>query len=304
MDSKKAKYGIGVVVAVITPLKKDGQIDEKSLERIINHCISAGVHGIFVLGTTGEGPCFTLKKKEKIISTAKRLTGENIPLYVGVMDSSTNRVKENIKCAEDNGADILVVTPVYYFGSKNQDEIVTHIETSAQYASVPVMAYNIPQTTYVNITLETVERIIGLDNVIGLKDSFGDWEQFQKEIFMKEKKSFKLLMGAEDLAGIAVLMGAEGCVTGVGNYAPELIVQMYEEAKAGNIKAVKELQHRASRLRTTFFAGDFWLAGLKYNCFLLGLCEEYVSLPFQPMTDPQKTKIRDTLIEEGLLKNE
>lgn len=301
MNPKKEKYGKGVVVAIITPLRKDGEVDEESLKRIIRHCITGGVHGIFVLGTTGEGPCFAQKQKEKIISTSKRLTGENIPLYVGVMDSSTIRVRENIICAEDNGADILVVTPHYYLSSGNQDEIVRHIKDCAEYASVPVMAYNIPQCTNINIELSTVRKIMDMDNVIGLKDSSGNWEQFQKEIFLKKDISFKLLMGAEDLAGIAMLMGADGCVSGVGNYAPRLIVEMYEKAKAGDVKAVKKLQHKASRLRMTCFAGDFWLAGLKYACSALGLCEGYVSPPFPNLTESQKEKVRNILMEEGLL---
>lgn len=303
MDLNKQKYGIGIVVAVITPLKKDGSIDQKGLQTIITHCIDGGVHGIFVLGTTGEGPCFIQRERIEAISTAKRLTKENIPLYVGVMDTSTSRVKENIKIAEDNGADILVVTPPYYLSSKTQDEIVRHIESCAEYASVPVIGYNIPQCTHSNIELSTMKRIMDIDNVIGLKDSSGDWEQFQKEIFLKKEKDmdFNLLMGAEDLAGIAMLMGADGCVSGVGNYAPKLIVEMYEKAKAGDVRAVKRLQHKASRLRMTCFAGDFWLAGLKYACSALGLCEGYVSPSFPNLTKHQKEKVKGILKEEGIL---
>jgi len=301
MDSKRKKYGNGVVVALITPLKKNRQVDGKSLERIVSHCIAGGVQGIFVLGTTGEGTCFTQKEREKVISTVKSLTGETVPLYVGVMDSSANKVKQNIKWAENNGADIVVVTPHFYLSSKVQDEIVKHIEICATYASVPAMAYNIPQTTNVNITPEIAEKLMSLDNVMGLKDSSGNWEQFQKEIFLKGKSSFKLLMGAEDLAGIAMLMGADGCVTGIGNYEPGLIVRMYEEANQGNVEKVKQLQHKATRLRMACFAGDFWLAGLKYACSVVGLCEEYVSLPFQSLTDSQKAKVRNILREEGVL---
>lgn len=300
MDSKREKYGRGVTVAVITPLKKDRSIDRKGLETIINHDISGGVHGIFVLGTTGEGPCFTEKDRVEIIRTARKVTPESIPLYVGVMDTSTRRVKENIILAQDNGADIVVVTPPYFLSVRpgKQDEIIRHMELSAKYANVPVIAYNIPQCTYVNIELPTVRRILEIDNVIGLKDSSGDWEQFQKEIFLKNEINFKLQMGAEDLAGAALLMGADGCVSGVGNYEPGLIVQMYEEAKQGKIEKVKQLQRKAARLRETCFVGEFWLSGLKYACSALGLCEEYVSEPFPRLTEAQKQEVRNILKRE------
>lgn len=300
MNPKRKKYGSGVVAVVITPLKRSGQVDRKSLERIIRYCIAGGVHGIFVLGSTGEGPCLIQSEKIKVIKMAKEITTENIPLYVGVMDSSTNRVKENIKVAEDNGADIVVVTPHYYLSSKSQDEIIRHIESCAKYTSVPLMVYNIPQNTNIDISLTAIEKILTIKNVIGLKDSSGNWEKFQKIIFLKKRIDFKLLMGAEDLAGVAMLMGADGCVSGISNFAPELVVQMYEAARKGNVNKVRMLQFKASRLREVCFAGDFWLAALKYTCSLLGLCEEYISLPFQPLTEVQKEKVRKILIEERL----
>ncbi|NOZ64514.1 MAG: dihydrodipicolinate synthase family protein [Caldiserica bacterium] len=300
MSLKEEKYGIGVIVPVITPLKKDGRIDHKGLERIIKHGITGGVHGIFVLGTTGEGPCFTGKERGEIIKTARKVTGEDIPLYAGVMDTSARRVMENISIAQDAGADVVVVTPPYYLSSGSQDEIVRHMELSAQYAKVPVIAYNIPQCTHVNIELPTVRKILEIDNIIGLKDSSGDWEQFQKEIFLKSEMDFKLQMGAEDLAGIALLMGADGCVSGVGNYEPRLIVRMYNEAKQGNVDKVKELQHKAAELRRAFTSSNFWLAGLKYICSVLGFCEEYVSDPFPQLTEEQKEKVIAILKEEDI----
>ena len=302
---QKEKYGTGVVVALITPLKSDGRIDQKGLETIISHCLAGGVHGIFVLGTTGEGPCFVQNDRSKIIRTARKFTGEDTPLYVGVMDTSTERVKENIKIAEDNGADILVVTPPYYLSSNTQEEIVRHVELSARYASVPVMVYNIPRCTHTNIDLSTVKEIMEIDNVIGLKDSSGDWEQFQKEVFLKDKNnSFRILIGAEELFGVGMLMGADGCVTGIGNYLPELLVSLCKEAKRGNAEKIKKLQHKVTRLRTISLVGDFWLAGLKYTCSVLGLCEEYLSLPFQTLTKFQKLSVRNILKEEGLLSYE
>lgn len=299
MDSKEKKYGSGVVAVIITPLKRNGQLDKESLERIIRHCIAGGVHGVFVLGTTGEGSCLTQEQKKTVISAAKSITGESIPLYVGVMDSSTNRVKENIRVAEDNGADIAVVTPHYYLASKSQDEITRHMKSCAKYTSVPLMVYNIPQTTNIDIALTTIEEILTVENIIGIKESSGNWEKFQKLIFLKERIDFKLLMGAEDLAGIAMLMGADGCISGISNFVPNLVVQMYEAARKGDINRVKKLQFKASRLREVSFAGDLWLAGFKYACSLLGLCQEYLSLPLQPLTEKQKGKVRKILIEEG-----
>lgn len=299
---QKENYGIGVVVAVITPLKKDGPVDGKSLEKIVHRCLSGGVHGIFVLGTTGEGTSFTLSQKEEIINTARRSIKKDVPLYAGVMDSSSGRVKENIRCAESNGADILVVTPHYYLGQNSQEEIIRHVETCAKYARIPIMAYNIPQCTHINISLPTVKKLLEIDNVIGLKDSSGDWEQFQKEIFLKNDRDFKLLIGAEELFGVSLLMGADGCVPGIANYYPELLVELYEESKRGNSKKVKELQRQITALRQIILDCGAWLSGLKYICFTLGLCEEYTSSPLRPLTASQKSIIRSSLKTEGLLK--
>ncbi len=301
MVPEKKTLGTGVVIAVITPLKGDGSVDEEGLAAVINHCVSGGVHGIFVLGTTGSGPCLRNRDKAAVIETARKATPGHIPFYIGASDTSTSRVKDNISIAQDNGADVAVVTAPYYLTSKTQDEIVRHMDLCAQYASIPLMAYNIPWYVGVQIALPTVRRIVQLDNIIGLKDSEGDWEQFQKEIYLKEELGFKLLLGAEDVFGAGMLMGADGCVSGIGNYLPKLVVRMYEAAVARDAEKVRGLQARAARLRVANSVGEMWLATTTYICSLYGLCEEHMCEPFSPLTEAQKEQVRSILAAEDAL---
>ena len=301
MSGNRCDPGVGVIVPAVTPLLRDGNVDHESLERVVGNCLDAGVSGIFVLGSAGEGVCLDWEQKQQVIRTAKRLTGGRVPLYAGALEPGTRRVKDGIRLAQDSGADVVVVTPHYYLRSANQDEIVRHLELCAAVASVPVLAYNNPGTVYVNMAPATVAKVMAIDNVIGLKESTRDWEQFQAELTLTEGTDFRLIIGGQPILGRALLAGADGCISGVGNYAPQLITRIHAEAGRGNTEAVQELQDAVMRLDEATHAGDFFLAGIKYACSLLGLCEEHLSEPFQVLTEPQKQIVERGLSKEGLL---
>ncbi|NIA06081.1 MAG: hypothetical protein GWP14_00330 [Actinobacteria bacterium] len=302
MVAEKNKLGVGVIVPVITPLASDGDIDQQGLERVISHCMAAGVHGILILGSAGEGICFRSRQRQRIINAAKRVTENHIPLYVGVFDASTSLVREKIKSAEGNGADAVVVTPHYYLRSRNQDEIVRHMEICAANATVPVLAYNNEGTVHVNIAAQTFKKIMAIENVIGLKESTQDWKQFESELALRGNTGFKVIAGGQSILGMAMLAGADGCMSGVANYAPNLVVELYDAARKQDAKKVLMLQSKVMRLDEATHAGDFFLAGIKYACSLLGLCHDYLSEPFERLTNPQKEVVRIALQQEGLIK--
>ena len=223
----------GVIPPMITPLTEDGAIDLDGTQRLVAHLLTGGVSGIFVLGSSGEGPWLTPTQSQQVIEGVAIAVNGRVPVLAGILEPSTQRVVEMLGNAERAGADAVVVTTPYYFES---DAAVHahHFSSIADNTDLAVVLYNIPSKTHANLSVETVAQLLEFENIVGIKDSSGDWEQVSGLLALRQlRPDFRVLQGAEGLSGRSLLAGVDGLVPGLGNLMPSLFVRMMAAARAG-----------------------------------------------------------------------
>ena len=301
----------GIIPPLVTPLKDNETLDVESLERLIEHLIAGGVHGLFILGTTGEEQSLSYAVRKEMIVQSARINRGRLPLLVCVTDTS---IVESIRLAgvaADNGADGVVSAPPYYFAT-GQPELAQFYEELVPQLPLPVFLYNMPSHVKVSFAPDTVHRIAQLPQVVGFKDSSANAVYFQSVLFkMKERPDFAMLVGPEEMTGESVLLGAHGGINGGANMFPELYVSMYDAAVNHDIPRVMQLQQLIMQISTTIYTvgkhGSSYLKGLKCACSLLGVInDDFVASPFYKFNEPERQKIREALaalpIKDGKLK--
>ena len=281
----------GIIPPVVTPLNRDETLDEEAYARLLVSLCDAGMHGVFAMGSSGEAMNVTRSVWKKALNVAVATVGDRVPVFCGVIDSCTTRVVESIKEAEQAGARTLVATPAFYLQNSGQDEIIRHYEILCRSTELEMVIYNIPSMVHANILPETMLKLQDIDNVVAYKDSCGDWEQFQRDLFLMDTSRVSLFNGAEELSGASLVFGAQGCVPGLANFYPRLFVEMYEAAVAGNNSEVFELQRKVWDLRRMLRVGKSWMAAMKYVTGKCGFGDGTLSTPVEPLTKEQEREI-------------
>ena len=294
----------GIIPPMITPLKDMETLDVAGLERLVEHVLNGGVHGLFVLGTTGEAQSLSYKLRYEVIERTCRLVNGRVPVLVGITDTS---LTESVKMAEKAascGVSAVVSAAPYYF-TPAQPELIDFYMELAERLPLPMFLYNMPSHVKVMMEPSTVRAIAQHPNVIGLKDSSANMIYFHTLIqLMKDRPEFTLLMGPEELTGEAVMMGGHGGVNGGANIFPKLYVDMYNAALAKDVDRLNELQTRIMRICNTIYkigrnGGSSYLKGVKCSCSLLGICSDYLALPYQRFEAPERLKVRQYLEDLG-----
>ena len=270
----------GIVPPLVTPLADNETLDVESLERLIEHLIAGGVHGLFVLGTTGEEQSLSYAVRKQMIRESCRINHGRLPLLACITDTS---IVESIKLAHvaaDCGADGVVSAPPYYFAT-GQPELPSHVKVS--------------------FAPDTVARIARNPQVMGFKDSSANTVYFQSVMYkMQHRPDFAMLVGPEEITGESVLLGAHGGINGGANMFPELYVAMYHAAKSRDVERVVRLQQLIMQISTTIYSvgrhGSSYLKGLKCALSLLGIINsDFVASPFYHFEAPEREKIRQAL---------
>jgi 4-hydroxy-tetrahydrodipicolinate synthase len=291
----------GIVPPVVTPLHADETIDEPALERQLERLITAGVHGLFFLGSNGEQPALRDSERARALRVAHRTVRGRVPLIVGTMASSTARAIENIRAAQEGGADAVAVTPPHYYPSRGPEDQLAHYSACAAAATVPVIVYNIPTTTKVMLSAETIARITASDRVIGVKDSSGDFTHVLKLIRLVAREQGKgVLVGVPPIAAAAILQGAHGSVPGIANMDPHTLIRLYEEASAGKLEALPPLQERVGRMMDLCALGAPMVC-IKTALELMGICQAHATAPLQPLSAEKREAVAAILRELDLL---
>lgn len=260
----------GVIPPLITPLTSEGDVDHTSLKRHVDRLIQGGVTGLFVLGSSGEGPWLTTQQRVDVIATAVGAARSRVPVLAGVLDPGPVVVIEHVNRAAEAGADAVVVTTPYYFAAGHATQM-RHFEAVATASPVPVMLYNIPEMTHNRLVPETAAELAAHPNIVGIKDSDGNWEHFEQFLAMRERfPGFAVFQGHERTAGKSLLAGADGVVPGLANLVPDLFVQMVRSAEDADRATVNALQGQIANLWELHNEG-VWLTCLKYACFLNGI---------------------------------
>lgn len=285
----------GIVPPLVTPLLDNTTLDIDGLERLIEHVVAGGVHGIFILGTTGEGPSLSNNLKKEMIKQTSRILNKRLPLLVGISDTS---IVESIRLSQfavESGADAVISAPPYYFTTA-QPELAEFYESLIPQLELPLYLYNMPGLTKMSFAPETVKRIAENEKVIGFKDSSADGTYFQKVIYeMREHKDFSIFIGPEEMMAEVVLMGADGGVTGGANLFPKLYVDLYFAASSGNLKEVKRLHAKVMQISSTIYKagsyGSSFLKGVKCSLSVLGICSDFMASPFNRFDDEYRNRI-------------
>ena len=301
----------GIIPPLVTPLKDNETLDVESLENLIEHLINGGVHGLFILGTTGEEQSLSYHLRQQMIIESARINHGRLPLLVCITDTS---IVESIKLANvaaECGADGVVSAPPYYFAT-GQPELAQFYEELVPQLPLPVYLYNMPSHVKVSFAPDTVARIAKNPQVVGFKDSSANAVYFQSVMYkMQHRPDFAMLVGPEEITGECVLLGGHGGINGGANMFPELYVGMFNAAKAGDLKRVRELQQYIMQISTSIYTvgkhGSSYLKGLKCALSLLGVIKsDFVASPFYKFDEPEREKIRQALaalpIENGKLK--
>lgn len=301
----------GIVPPVATPFTESGDIDSASLENLIDFQLDAGVHGLFMLGSTSETATLTHRKRVQILETAARKAKGKTTLLAGTMDSGTERVIEHALAAKDVGMDGIVVTAPYYI-KPSQSEIIDHFRQIKDEVGLPIVAYDIPVNVQTKLEPETVLQLFDEGTVIGLKDSSGDEGNFRRLLIEKKRSrpDFAIFTGSELIVDGLLIAGASGSVPGVGNVDPHGFVKIWNAVQAGDFATATAEQDRLNRLFAIIRQGDFSkvgrtasaLGGFKTALMLRGVIA--TNVPGRPMTrldDVAVAKIRAILVDCGLL---
>ncbi|MBN1845627.1 MAG: dihydrodipicolinate synthase family protein [Sedimentisphaerales bacterium] len=294
----------GIIVPLVSPLLDSETLDEPGLGRLIEHVIAGGVQGIFILGTTGEGPSLSLRLKRSLIEQTCRAVGGRVPVLVGVLDTSLSESLALAAWAAEKGAAAVVAVPPYYL-PLDPPELIHYIGRLAERMPLPVYLYNQPEYTRAAITPEILARVADRPNLVGLKDTSGNMIHFQQMCrLMRDRQEFSLFVGPDGLTAEAVLMGGSGGVNAGANLAPALYVALYRAARSGDLAGVRRLQDKVLRFIEAIYlpaAGRLRaLKGLKAALARRGICRNVLADPQLAIEPPLADKIAERLAELDL----
>ena len=238
----------GVITPVLTALDENENFNKDAYQKFIDHLIKSGVHGIFSLGTNGEFYAFSFEEKLEIIKAAVEAVDGRVPVYAGTGCVTTKETVELSKAVEAlGGVDCLsVISP--YFTAITQDDLYRHYSAVAKAVNLPILLYNIPARTGNNIAFTTVKKLAEFDNIIGIKDSSGNFDNTLKYIENTDPR-LHVLAGSDSLILWTLKAGGSGAISGCSNVFPELMVSIYELFKKGDFEAANEAQKKIRPFR-------------------------------------------------------
>lgn len=278
----------GIGAAMVTPFGKDGDIDYDVLDTYIDSLIDGGVDALLPFGTTGEPATVTVSEYEKATRFIVNKVGGRAPVIVGAGSNSTALACERAKKAREYGADgVLVVTP--YYNKCTQKGIVEHYKAVAQAAEIPVIAYNVPSRTCVDILPTTIAELSKIDGIVGIKEAIGDIDRLQDAAKVCDETGFDLYCGDDSLTTIAMALGACGTISVAANAAPQLMSELYAMCADGNYEKARKLQFMLADFIHSLFC-EVNPIPIKKAMQLLGID---VGAPRLPLTElePEHTEL-------------
>jgi len=290
----------GIIPPMITPLTENGELDLTGLEKLIEHLILGGVHGIFILGTNGEGPSLSYALRKELIFNACKYIDHRVPVLVGITDTSFEGSIEIAQYAKDSGADAVVVAPPYYF-PVSQREMIEYLENLIPELPLPLMMYNMPSCTKLHLSIETVRRAKEL-GAIGIKDSSGDMAYFYALIEeFKNSPEFSIITGTELFIPESIINGGHGAVAGGANFFPRLYVDLYNASLINDKDAISELRKKVIKVYDTIYSVGSYSSritkGTKAALSVMGICNDYMAQPLRKFKSKERSKIKEYIEE-------
>ena len=287
----------GSIPALITPFK-NGNIDYESFYKIIEWSLSEGSHGFVPCGTTGESPTLSHQEHIKVVDECVRIVDKRVPVIAGTGSNNTVEAIEFTNHAEKSGADAaLVVTP--YYNKPTQEGLQAHFKKIAESTSLPIIIYNIPGRSIVDMSIDTMSVLSNISNIVGVKDATNDL--FRPLLTQtKIQKDFCYLSGEDGTALAYLAQGGQGCISVTANIAPKLCSDMQNLWRERKINLAQDINIKLSKIHHVLFI-ESSPGPVKYAAELLNLCSAETRLPLVSIKDSTKALVKECLVEIGLI---
>ncbi len=288
----------GSMVALVTPMHADGSIDEAAYARFINWQIAEGTQGIIPVGTTGESPTLSHDEHKRVVEIAIETAAGRVPVIAGAGSNSTAEAIGLASHAKKAGADaVLVVTP--YYNKPTQEGLYRHYTAIADAADIPIIIYNIPGRSVIDMSVETMARLAKHKNIVGVKDATANLTR-PLHTARACGADFAQLSGEDHTAVAYLASGGHGCISVTANVAPRLCAEMHNAWAAGDVKQAMAIQTRLVPLHDAMFV-ESNPGPVKYAVSLLGYGTNTARLPMAPVAEATEQKVRAAMVEVGLL---
>jgi 2-dehydro-3-deoxy-D-pentonate aldolase len=291
----------GIIPPLVTPLAAADTLDRDGLARLIEHVLAGGVHGLFLLGTCGEGPAISGRLQRELVAEAVPLVAGRVPVLVGITDAAPAESVNLARFAAEAGADAVVAAAPYYFPAA-QEPLTRWALELADHSPLPLVLYNMPELTKVVLPPAMLERLAGCERIVGLKDSSGDLGYFAAAVasVAEQRPDWSLLVGPEQLLPEAMAVGGHGGVPGGANVWPRLFVELYEATRSGDAAAVAAARKRVQAVSRLYRIGKLpggIIVGIKAALATRGICRSVTAGPFETL-DAQQHRQVARLIDE------
>ncbi|RCS53961.1 dihydrodipicolinate synthase family protein [Bremerella cremea] len=284
----------GIIPPLVTPLADRDLLDKPGLTRLIAQQLAGQVDGLFVLGTTGEGPSLSEHLRRAMISETAQQVEDKVPIFVGITDTSLVDAIHLAQFALEHDAAAVVAAPPFYFPA-GQTELQHWFLELAEALPLPLLLYNMPSCVNISIEPETLTVLLQHENIVGLKDSSGDLDYFAQALqIAQQRPDWPVLMGPEALLVEAMKLGGAGGVTGGANLFPRLFTELYTAAKESDQATIERLQPVVVELQTLYGFGKYgssYLKGLKCALELSGICSGLLAAPFDVFKAPERAHV-------------
>jgi 4-hydroxy-tetrahydrodipicolinate synthase len=289
----------GSIAPVITPFDSEGNIDFETMKKLINWQIESGSHGISVTGTSGEPSSLTLEERKKVMETAKNTINGRVPFVPATGSTNHAETLELTKFAQEIGADAAMVI-VPYYNRPSQHALYKHFKAIADAVDIPIIIYNIPGRTAVNLEVRTMARLVeDCPNIIGVKESNKDFEHVNR-VLLYCGRDFLLFSGIELLCYPMLAIGGAGSISATANVVPEKVAQMHNAWFEGDVKRAQDLHFELMELNDVLFI-ETNPGPVKAALGMMGKITPKLRLPLDLPSEENQEKIRKTLVKYGLL---
>jgi len=287
----------GAIVATVTPFR-NGRLDEKALRRLVEFQIRSGTDGIVPCGTTGESATLSYEEHERVIDVVVEAVDGRVPVIAGTGSNNTKEAVMLTRYAKKAGADAaLVITP--YYNKPTQEGLYRHFRTVAESADIPIVMYNVPGRTGVNMAPDTVARLAEVGGIVGLKEASGNLDQVSA-ILRAVPKKFCLLSGDDSLFFPMLALGAKGVISVASNVAPRMVAELYDAYASGEVSRAREVHYRLWPLFKVLFVETNPIPA-KTALAMMKMIREEFRLPLCPMAENNRKALARVLSDMGLL---
>lgn len=289
----------GIIPAMLTPFTDTGELDVGGIGKTVDFLIENGVSEIMCLGSTGESAALRKEERVKVIETAIKAANGRVPVMAGTGAPTTREVIEQTKEAKSAGADsVMIVTPFYEIPT--QEGLYRHYATVAETVDTPIVLYNIPPHTNVEIGLQTLERLVEIDNIVALKDSSGNLSYFA-EVMRLVGDKIGVLTGGDDITLPCFALGCHGAILALCNIAPRMVVDLYQAVQERDMAKAEKLYYKLLPIARSISTAENFPAPLKEAVNMLGRPAGPARSPIMPVTKQEEELIRAALEEAGLI---